>query len=122
MQHPVGYVIQNGRPVLSSFLAVVTQSYAILTILHTLAASYVVGGFFVMGISAYHILRKHHTGIFLRSFRIGLVFALLSSLFVVAEGHMHGSDLADKQPAKLAALESLWVTQKNAPVFVITPS
>ena len=58
MQHPVGYVMQNGRPVLSSFLEIVTQPYAILTILHTLAASYVVGGFFVMGISAYHILKK----------------------------------------------------------------
>jgi cytochrome bd ubiquinol oxidase subunit I len=120
MQHPVGYVMQNGRPVLSNFLDVVTQSYAILTILHTLAASYVVGGFFVMGISAYHILRKQHLNLFLKSFRIGLVFALLSSLFVVAEGHMHGSDLADKQPAKLAALESLWITQKNAPVYLIT--
>jgi cytochrome d ubiquinol oxidase subunit I len=120
MQHPVGYIMQNGRPVLSSFLDVITQSYAILTILHTLAASYVVGGFFVMGISAYHILRKQHLNIFLKSFRIGLIFALLSSLFVVAEGHMHGSDLADKQPAKLAALESLWITQKNAPVYLIT--
>lgn len=120
MQHPVGYVMQNGRPVLSSFLEIVTQPYAILTILHTLAASYVVGGFFVMGISAYHILKKQYTNIFLKSFRIGLIFALVSSLFVVVEGHMHGSNLADKQPAKLAALESLWVTQKNAPVYLIT--
>lgn len=120
MQHPVGYIMENGRPVLSSFLEVITQSYAILTILHTLAASYVVGGFFVMGISAYHILKKQCMSVFIKSFRIGLIFALLSSLFVVAEGHMHGSDLADKQPAKLAALESLWITQKNAPVFVFT--
>jgi cytochrome d ubiquinol oxidase subunit I len=120
MQHPVGYIMQNGRPVLSNFLDVVTQSYAILTILHTLSASYVVGGFFVMGVSAYHILRKQHLNIFLKSFRIGIIFALLSALFVVAEGHMHGSDLADKQPAKLAALESLWITQKNAPIFLIT--
>ncbi len=119
MQHPVGYVMQNGRPVLSDFMAVVTQPYAVLTILHTLSAAYVVGGFFVMGISAYHILRKQHTDIFLKSFRIGLVFALIFSLFVVAEGHMHGADLADKQPGKLAALESLWVTQKNAPVYLI---
>lgn len=120
MQHPVGYVMQNGRPVLSDFMAVVAQPYAVLTIIHTLLAAYVVGGFFVMGVSAYHILRKQHTDIFLKSFRIGLVFALVSSLFVVVEGHMHGSDLADKQPGKLAALESLWVTQKNAPVYLIT--
>jgi cytochrome bd ubiquinol oxidase subunit I len=120
MQHPVGYVMQNGRPVLSNFFEIVTQSYAILTILHTLSAAYVVAGFFVMGISAYHILKKQFMGIFLRSFRLGLTFALIFSLFVAIEGHMHGADLADKQPAKLAALESLWVTQKNAPVYILT--
>jgi cytochrome bd ubiquinol oxidase subunit I len=120
MQHPVGYVMQNGRPVLSNFIEVVTQSYAILTILHTLSAAYVVAGFFVMGISAYHILKKQFMGIFLKSFRLGLTFSLIFSFFVVVEGHMHGADLADKQPGKLAALESLWVTQKNAPVYLLT--
>lgn len=58
MQHPVGYVMQNGRPVLADLFAVATQSFAILTILHVLAAAYVVAGFFVMGISAYHLLKK----------------------------------------------------------------
>jgi cytochrome bd ubiquinol oxidase subunit I len=120
MQHPVGYVMQNGRPVLSNLFEIVTQSYAVLTILHTLSAAYVVAGFFVMGISAYHILKKQFMGIFLKSFRLGLTFSLIFSLFVVIEGHMHGADLADKQPAKLAALESLWVTQKNAPVYILT--
>lgn len=120
MQHPVGFIMENGRPVLSDFLEIVFQEYAVLTILHTLSAAYVVGGFFVMGVSAYYILRKQHLGIFLKSFRIGLVFSLIFSIFVVVEGHMHGADLAAKQPAKLASLESHWVTQKNAPVFIFT--
>ena len=118
MQHPVGFVMQNNRPVLSNFLEIITQEYAILTILHTLSAAYVVGGFFVMGISAYHILKKQNLTIFLKSFRIGLIFALIFSLFVAIEGHMHGADLAGKQPAKLASLESHWVTRGNAPVYL----
>jgi cytochrome d ubiquinol oxidase subunit I len=47
------------------------------------------------------------------------VFSLIFSIFTVVEGHMHGSDLADKQPAKLAALESHWETGPIAPVFIV---
>jgi cytochrome d ubiquinol oxidase subunit I len=72
-----------------------------------------------MGVSAYHILRGQYGGLFTKSFRIGLYFSLVFSIFVVAEGHMHGSDLAEKQPAKLAALESLWETQAYAPLYLV---
>ena len=118
MQNPVGFVMRKGRPVLDDLVAVITQPYAILTILHTLAAAYVVTAFFVMGISAYHILRKQHSGFFLCSFRMGLILGLISSLFVVVEGHMHGADLALKQPAKLAALEAHWETGTYAPIYI----
>ena len=119
MQHPVGYVMKDGKPVLSDLMAAVTQAHAILTILHTLAGAYIVAGFFVMGISAYHLLRKQFTSLFTKSFRIALTFSLIFSIFAVVEGHMHGSDLADKQPAKLAALESQWETGPIAPVFIV---
>jgi len=117
MQHPVGYVIRNGRAEISDFLGVMTQEYAVLTFFHTAGAAYVLSGFFVMGISAYHILKGRN--IFIKSFRPALYFSLIFSLFVVAEGHMHGADLAEKQPAKLAALESLWKTQTYAPLYLI---
>lgn len=119
MQHPVGYVMQNGRPVLNDLFSIITQPYAILTILHTLGASYVVSGFFVMGISAWHLLRKQNIYIFTRSFRIGLVFAAIFAFFVVIEGHTHASSLRDKQPAKLASLESHWETGKKAPIYLL---
>lgn len=119
MQHPVGYVMKDGRPVLNDLMAAVTQPYAILTILHTLASAYIVAGFFVMGISAYHLLKNQFISIFTKSFRIALAFSLIFSIFTVVEGHMHGSDLADKQPAKLAALESHWETGPIAPVFIV---
>ncbi|OPY76234.1 MAG: Cytochrome bd-I ubiquinol oxidase subunit 1 [Syntrophorhabdus sp. PtaU1.Bin050] len=119
MQNPVGFVMKNGRPVLNDFMAVVTQGYAILTIFHTLAGAYIVAGFFVMGISAYHLLRKPQESFFLRSFRIALIFALVFSIFEVVEGHMHGAGLALKQPAKLASLETHWNTSANAPVYLL---
>jgi cytochrome bd ubiquinol oxidase subunit I len=119
MQNPVGYVMKAGRPVLSDFGAVIFQSYAGLTIMHTLAASYVVTGFFVMGLAAYHISRKQFLPIFVKSFKIGASMALIFALFVVIEGHMHGANLAHLQPAKLASLEVNWTTQKEAPVYLI---
>lgn len=119
MQHPVGYAIRNGRAELTDFFAVVMQSYSILTFLHVTAAAYILSGFFVMGVSAYHLLKKQHSKIFIKSFKIALYFTLLFSTFAVVEGHMHGADLADKQPAKLAALESVWETASHSPIYIV---
>ena len=118
MQHPVGYIMRNGRAELDSFTKVVTQPWAILEFIHTVSAAYILSAFFIMGISAYHLLKKQHIDFFTKSFRIALGFGLIFSFIEVAEGHMHGSDLADKQPTKLAAMESHWETQKSAPIYI----
>lgn len=120
MQHPVGYAIRNGRAELVDFFAVVTQEFAILQIMHTLSAAFILSAFVVMGISAYHLLKKQHIDFFTRSFKIALVFGLAFSLFEIAEGHLHGADLALKQPAKLAAMDAHWETSTNAPVYLFT--
>jgi len=52
MQHPVGYVLRNGRAELSDFSAVIFQKFAILQFLHTVSGAYIVSSFFVMGVSA----------------------------------------------------------------------
>lgn len=118
MQHPVGYVLRNGRAELSNFLEIITQKYAVLTILHTLGAAYILTGFFIMAVSAYNLLRKRHVEFFTRSFRMALSFALIFSIFELVEGHLHGGDLADSQPTKMASLESHWETSANAPVYL----
>jgi cytochrome d ubiquinol oxidase subunit I len=79
MQHPVGYTIRNGRAELTDFASVVFQKFAILEFLHTVGAAYVLSAFFVMGISAYHHLKKQHLDVFTRSFRMALVFGLVLS-------------------------------------------
>ena len=119
MQHPVGYVMRNGRAELESFSAVVFQGWAVLEFLHTVSGAYILSAFFVMGISAYHLLKKQHTNFFTKSFRIALTFGLIFSIFMVIEGHLHGSDIADKQPTKLAAMEALWETSMNVPKHLI---
>ncbi len=120
MQNPVGYTIRNGRAELTDFFAVVTQKFAVLQFFHVIAGACVLAGFFVMGISAYHLLKKQNTDFFSRSFRIGLVFSFIASLVVVAGGDLHAKDVAEKQPAKLAAMESLWDTTEKAPVYLFS--
>jgi cytochrome d ubiquinol oxidase subunit I len=119
MQHPVGYVIRNGRAELDDFMAVITQSFAIHELIHTVSGAYILAGFFVMGISAYHLLKKRNIEFFTKSFRLALVFALIFSVVEVVQGHMNGAEVARAQPTKLAAMESLWNTTAGAPQHLI---
>jgi cytochrome d ubiquinol oxidase subunit I len=115
MQHPVGYVLRNGRAELQDFLAVITQRFAFQMFFHTIFGAYILAGFFVMGVSAYHLLRRQHTVFFTKSFRLALGLALIFSLGELVQGDIHAGEVAKIQPAKLAAMESLWETRADAP-------
>jgi cytochrome d ubiquinol oxidase subunit I len=115
MQHPVGFVLKSGRAELSNFLAVVTQPFAFQIFIHTVSGAYILAGFFVMGVSAYHLLRQQETAFFNKSLRLALTFALIFSVAEIIQGHIHGGEVAKIQPTKLAAMESLWNTQADAP-------
>ena len=119
MQHPVGYTIRNGRAELTDFGAVVLNKFSILQFFHVIPAAFILSAFFVMGISAYHLLKKQHVEFATRSFKLGLVVGLISSVFVVLEGDLHARHVTETQPAKLAAMESLWETTTQAPIHLI---
>jgi len=118
MQHPVGYAIKNGRAELTDFAAVVFNPFGILEFVHTVSGALLLAGFFVMGISAFHLLKKQNQEFFTRSFRIGLVFGLIFSIATAVTGDSHGVHVAKVQPAKLAAMESQWVTESHAPIHL----
>ena len=119
MQNPVGYVVRGGRAELVDFWAVITQPFAIVTFAHVIAAAYTLAGFFVMGICAYHILRKTHVAFATKSFRIAVAFALISSVANLIIGDIHGRDTAKIQPTKMAAAEGVWETTKGAPFVLL---
>ena len=107
MQQPVGYAIRNGRAELTDFAAVVFNTFSILQILHVVPAALLLAAFFIMGISAYHLLKQQNVDFFTRSFRLGLVVGAIASFWVILEGDMHAKHVTKVQPAKLAAMESL---------------
>ena len=119
MQHPVGYVLRNNRAEMVDFMAMVTNRYGWLKFFHQITAGYVVAAFFVMGISAYHLLKKNNTDFFKSSFRIASTFGLVTSLLVILVGDFHASEVAKTQPAKFAAMESQWETTSNCAYNVV---
>ncbi len=118
MQHPVGYVIKGGKARFVDFWAAATQPFAILEFFHTITAAYVVGAFFVMGVSAYHLLRNSEIDLFKKAFKIGAAFSIFATIAVFLTGDLHAFEVAKTQPTKLAAMESVWNTQKGAPMYL----
>lgn len=118
MQNPVGYVLRNGRAELDNFITVITNPFAVVEFIHTVSGAYILAGFFVLGVSAWHLLRKNEVAFFTKSFKVAATFVLVFALFEVFNGHIHGSEVAKAQPAKLAAMESHWETKKNAPMYL----
>jgi cytochrome bd ubiquinol oxidase subunit I len=118
MQQPVGYTIRDGRAEMTDFLAVVTNKFGLLEIVHTIPSAFILSAFFIMGISAWHLLKKQHIEFFTRSFNIGLVVGLIASIVVVITGDLHAVHVTETQPSKLAAMESHWETQSQAPIVL----
>ena len=119
MQHPVGFVLRNNRAEMVDFMAVITSPYGWLKFAHTVLGGYVVAAFFVMGIAAWHLLRKNQPLFYKKSFRMAAVFGLISSFLVIGIGDFHAAEVAKTQPTKLAAMESLWETERGVPLYLI---
>lgn len=119
MQHPVGYVMRNGRAELDDFMAVITNKFAWHEFMHNIFGAMCVASFLVLGVSAWHLYRKNEVDFFKKSFRFSATLALVASLAVAIQGHAHGNHVAEVQPVKLAAMESHWETQAYAPMYLL---
>jgi len=115
MQKPVGYVLRNNRAEMVDFVAMLTNSYGWLKFFHTLFSGYVIAAFFVMGISAWHLLKNNYQEFFRTSFKSAAYFGLAASFMVFLVGDFHAQEVAETQPTKFAAMESVWETKTAAP-------
>ncbi|MDR2892872.1 MAG: cytochrome ubiquinol oxidase subunit I [Deltaproteobacteria bacterium] len=121
MQNPVGYTEINGVAQLANlgdFLTVISNPYAWGQFFHTILGAWVLGGFFVLGISAWLILQGKQADLFSRCVKIAAPFTLAAVLCLMLVGHLHGNTMSRVQPTKLAAMELLWDTQKGAPFYI----
>jgi len=122
MQHPVGSVVNTarGRAELTDFGAVLTNSTAVGAFTHTITASFVTAGMFVLAISAWHLARDQHTEVMRPSLRMALVTVLIASIGVVITGDLQARLMTEQQPMKMAAAEALYDTVAPASFSVFT--
>lgn len=120
MQHPVGFVEENGRLVLDSFSALLTNPYVWGQFPHTLFAGLTTAACFMLAISAYHIFRKHEPKIFKRSFILAGVVGIIATIMVGLIGHQQAQKMVQMQPMKIAASEALVETEDPAAFSVLT--
>lgn len=114
MQVPVGYEIVGGRAELADFIAILLNERLLVQMPHTILAGFITGGLFVLGMSAWMMIRKQQTEIFLKSAKIALVFTAVASLLTATTGHDQAQDTVQSQPMKMAAMEGLWETEEPA--------
>jgi cytochrome d ubiquinol oxidase subunit I len=110
MQNPQGASFDpvTMRMQFNSFLGLVFSEDAQAKFVHTSIAGFVTGALFVMGISAFYLLRKQHVALAARSFRMAALFGVISSMAVVTLGDALGRLDYLVQPTKIAAIEGLW--------------
>jgi len=123
MQHPVGFdpaSVESGRLVLNDFFALVTNPKGWLFFWHTITAGLATAGFFVLGTSAWHLVRDKDDEFFKYSFQLGTIIALIFTVLVGIGGHEQGSYVMETQPMKMASIEALWETEQPASFSIIT--
>lgn len=121
MQNPVGthFNYETMRMELSDLAAVFFNPVAQVKFVHTVAAGYVTGTVFVLGISAYYLLKKQDMAFARRSFAVAAGFGLASILSVLVLGDESGYTIGEVQKTKLAAIEGMWETEPAPAAFTV---
>ncbi|MEV0591447.1 cytochrome ubiquinol oxidase subunit I [Nonomuraea cavernae] len=114
MQHPVGYRINNGRAELTDIWAVLTNSTTLVTFPHVIFGAFMTAGAFVLGVSAWFLLRKREVDMFRVSARMAMVVSLIAAIGVSFSGHWQAQIMTEQQPMKMAAAEALWEDETSA--------
>ncbi len=86
---------------------------------HTVVSSWIFGALFVLGVSAWYLLKNRDVDFAKKSIKVASAFGLLASLLTATTGHGSAYEVAQKQPMKLAAMEGLYVGQKGAELVAV---
>lgn len=119
MQTPQGFEIRSdGLFYPTSWLAIIFNPSFVYRLLHMVTAAYLTTGFVVGGVAAFYLLKKKHE----KHARIMLGMAMVMAIFVAPAqlviGDLHGLNTLEHQPAKVAAMEGIWETEKGAALRV----
>jgi cytochrome bd ubiquinol oxidase subunit I len=121
MQNPVGYEMgpDGSKVVMTDFFALLTNSYVWYMLVHTMLSAYLLTALLIMGICAYHFLKKNYNEVFKKSFSIAVIIALTTAVLLPVIGHGYAQYVTKVQPAKGAAMDAIWETGSREPMYLI---
>ncbi len=120
MQNPVGMTFnpETARNEMVDFWAILLSPTAMNKFFHTVTSGFVLGAVFVIGVSAWFLLKKRDQEFALRSIKIAGIFGLISILLVAFTGDGSAEQVTKNQPMKLAAMEGLYQGKEGAPLIL----
>ncbi|MDA3906265.1 MAG: cytochrome ubiquinol oxidase subunit I [Bacteroidales bacterium] len=119
MQNPIGMIFNpdTARNEMVDFWAILFSPTAINKFLHTIFSSYILAAIFVIGISAWYLLKKREVILAKKSILIASVFGLIFTIMTVFTGDESAREIATSQPMKFAAMEGMYHGSSNAPLI-----
>ncbi len=121
MQAPTGMTFNpdTARNEMTDFWAILLSPTAVNKFLHTITSAYVLSAIFVLGVSAWFLLKNRRVNFAKKSMIVAAVFGLLSSFFMLMTGDESARQVFKDQPMKFASMEGLYDGETNAPLVVI---
>ncbi|MCA1756906.1 MAG: cytochrome ubiquinol oxidase subunit I [Bacteroidales bacterium] len=121
MNNPVGMVFNpdTARNEMDSFRDVILNPVAVDKFFHTVTSGFVLASLFVIGLSAWYLLKGREREMALKSTKIAAIFGFVSSIVVIMTGDTTARTLARVQPVKFAAMEALYDGTTNAGLIIL---
>lgn len=118
MHTPAGFKLveteQGVKAVLTDFFEAALNHTTIFRFLHTVDAGYITGGFFVLGVLAWFLLKNKDVEFAKVGMKYALIFTAVASILQIVIGDIHGYQVTQHQPLKMAMYEGKWETEKGA--------
>lgn len=118
MNSPAGFDFINGKYLNIDPIQAMFNKAWFSQALHMCLAAFTATGFAVAGVHALMILRNRNAAFHLKAFKIAAIFACIGALLQPLSGDISAKDVAKRQPAKLAAMEALYKTERPAPLLI----
>lgn len=118
MNSPTGFDFVNGEYINIDPIKAMFNKAWFSQALHMTLAAFAATGFAVAGVHAWLIMKAKNTEFHTKAFKIAIVFGAIAALLQPISGDISAKDIAKRQPAKLAAMESHFETQTAAPLLI----
>ncbi len=118
MQTPVGHVVVDGQLIAGDWIEVIFNPSFPYRFIHMMLASGLTASFAIAGLSAWRLLKAPGDASALKTLRAGVVVAAVLAPVQIFVGDLHGLNTLEHQPAKIAAIEGIWTTEKGAPLVL----